>query len=185
MQLAPLLLKGDAASIEALYAVDYDRVPVDPLTFLTSTDYMGHFKCWPAWEDKIVQACDPQSRIIELILTGAQGLGKTTTAMFILAYKLYRLSCLRDPASFYGLARKSKITFGLYAVTMKQLEDTGFYTLRDMMIDQSPYFREVFKRTPYGKEHITWDNGDKVIKVVVGSGSLHAIGLSLFAVAAE
>jgi len=107
----------------------------------------------------------------------------TMIAMFILAYKIYRVSLLRDPAAFFGLQARSKIVFGLYALTKDQIEDVGFYVLRDMLIDQSPYFAELFPRSPYGKETISWPQ--RQVHVITGSGTLHAIGRNLFALAAD
>jgi len=180
-----LLEQGDKASVEALYSVDYVRRPVDPLTFMSHVDYMGHAgkDMWPAWRSHFERICRPNSRIHEAIFTGAMGIGKTMASMFILSYKIYRVSCLRDPASFFDLQLKSKIVFGLYALTKAQIADVGFYTLRDMLIDQSPYFAEVFPRSPYGKEAISWPQ--KHIHVITGSGQIHAVGQNLFAIAAD
>ena len=39
----PILAEsGDTAALEALYAVDYERIPPDPETFITHKDYCGH-----------------------------------------------------------------------------------------------------------------------------------------------
>ena len=183
---AEQVMSGETDTIEALYSVDYKRVPVDPTTFITHTDYLGHMRCWPAWKPIFVEVCSPFSGVRELILTGAQGLGKTTFAAgLVFAYKIHRLSCLRDPSRFYGLAPRTQIGFGLYAMTKKQIQRVGFYTLRDQILDGSPYFREVFPRSPHGKETIEWEHGETRILVETGSERIHAIGRSLFAVAAD
>jgi intein/homing endonuclease len=109
----------------------------------------------------------------------------TTAAMVMGAYKLTRLSHLRNPAVFYGLAPRTQIVFGLYMVTKKQLKNTGFYTLRDQIIDGMPYFRDVFQRSPYGKEHVEFDHKDKRFLISTSSKSWHVLGLSLFFVAAD
>jgi len=183
---AESVMAGDRATMEALYSVDYKRIPADPMTFLTHTDYMGHMRCWPAWVPIFQQVCKPFAGVRELILTGAQGLGKTTFATgFVLSYKIHRLSCMKDPARFYGLAPRTQITFGLYAMTKKQIQRVGFYVLKDQMIGLSPYFQEVFPRIPYGKETISWEQGETRILVETGSERIHAIGRGLFAVVAD
>ena len=178
---------SDSEALKALYAVDYDRVPPDIDTFLTHSDYMGGtgFGIYPGWTDVIRQACGPGTRISECILTGAQGRGKTSVAMAMMLFKLTRLSCLRNPSMFYGLAPRTQIVFGLYMVTKKQLANTGFYLIRDQLIDNMPYFKDVFPRSPFGKENVEFAHGDKRILISTSSKSWHVLGLSLFAVAAD
>lgn len=180
-------LVTDRAAFEALHAVDYDRIPPDIDTFLTSPDFMGGtgLKVYSGWPEVIKAACHPGTRVTECILTGAQGRGKTTAAMCMLAYKLVRLACMRDPSRFYELAPRTNIIFGLYMVTKRQLGDTGFYTLRDQIIDRMPFFQDVFPRIPYGQETIRWERGEKVFTVSTNSKAWHSLGTSLFAVAAD
>jgi hypothetical protein len=176
---------GNMAALEALYAVDYERIPPDPLTFLTHSDYCGHVgkELWAPWRPHFLKVCDPASGVYEVIATGAMGLGKTSWAMLVNAFKIGRLGHLRDPALFYGLPHKAKIVFGLYAITKNLVKQVGFYDLRDIIIDQSPFFRDVMPRLPFGKEFIRWPQ--KNIEVVTGSNELHAIGQNLFAVVAD
>lgn len=180
-------LLTDAEARKALYAIDYDGIPPDIDTFIDHPDYLGGtgFKVYPGWRPVIHAACRPGTRISECILTGAQGRGKTDIAMVMGAYKLVRLSKLRDPAGFYGLGPRTQIVFGLYMVTKKQLANTGFYTIRDKLIDNMPYFQDVFPRSPYGKEQVTFEHGDKRIVISTSSKSWHVLGMSLFFVAAD
>ena len=184
-QMVETLKTGDTAMLEALYAVDYERVPVEPDVFFSESDYAKHVgrDIYPAWWGHLMKVCDPAHGVYEAIFTGPIGSGKTFTAMCALAYKIYRLSCLRDPARFYGLAKKSQIVFGVYSLTLEHAEDVGFYKLRDQLVDESPYFREVFPRKPFGTDYIEWPQ--KSLKVVTGSGALHAIGKDLFAIAVD
>lgn len=113
--------------------------------------------------------------------TGAIGSGKTTVAAVELAYRLYMLSCLRDPASYYGLLPGSPIVFGLYSITKVQAADTGYLNLR-AYIDQSPYFQEVFPPDPKLETKADFfKTTGKRIEIISGSRSLHAIGRNLFA----
>lgn len=182
---ARLLGSADHATLEALYAVDYERIPPSPRTFLEHPDYCKHIgdELWPAWRPHFDAVNNPALSIYEADLTGAMGIGKTMWAMLVLAYKLCRIGHLRDPARFYGLAPGSKIAFGLYAITKDLIKEVGFYDLRDMIIDQSPFFRDVMPRLPFGKEKISWPT--KRLEVITGSNALHAIGKNLFAVVAD
>lgn len=182
----PYLAKSGATGhLDALYSVDYERRPVDPITFLDHSDYMGHVGCdlYAAWRPIFERINAHNSGIHEVIITGAMGIGKTTVAMATMAYGIYKVGLLRNPAEFYGLQRRSKIVFGLYALTKAQIHDVGFYDLRDKMLDQSPYFCEVFRRSPHGKESIHWPQ--KGIHVITGSGQLHAVGQNIHSLAAD
>lgn len=176
---------GDISKLEALYSVDYDRVPVEPDVFFTQPDYAGHIgrDVFRAWWGHLLKCADPANGIYEIIMTGPIGSGKSLIAMLLLAYKIYRLSCLRDPARYYGLSTKSQIVFGIYSLTLEHAEDVGFYKLRDQIVDKSPYFTEMFKRRPFGTDFIEWPQ--KAIKVITGSSSLHSIGKDLFGAALD
>lgn len=179
------IYSGDDSMLEALYAVDYDHKRVDPHTFFTHPDYMGHFKdeVYDAWWPHILRICDPNKPVFEAILTGSLGIGKSTVGSgLIMSYHLHRLLCLKDPASFFGLAKKSKIVLGLYSLDLKSAEDIGFYILRDQLLADSPFFNEVYRRNPYGVDEIKFPK-DIVIKT--GSQSLHIAGKNLFAIAVD
>jgi len=185
LDLVESLDKGDTSLLEALYAVDYEGVPVEPDIFFSESDYMGHIgrDIYKAWWGHLLKCADPANGIYEVILTGPIGNGKSFVAMLLMAYKIYRISKLRDPARFFGLAKKSQIVFGVYSLTLSHAEDVGFYKLRDQFIDESPYFKEVFPRRPYGTDTIEWPQ--KSLKVITGSSALHAIGKDLFAIAID
>ena len=103
----------------------------------------------------------------------------TTIAAIALAYKIYTLSCLRDPLKYYQLMSNTKIVFGIYSITLTQVHDTAFPKLK-MLLDSSPYFIEQFPRNKRLDSKIEFTK--KPIEVVAGSTSVHAIGKDLFSV---
>lgn len=110
--------------------------------------------------------------------TGGIGIGKTTVSCAALGYKIYYMSCMRDPSSYYGLLRDSMIVFGLYSITKRQVNDSGYFKLRGF-IDSSPYFRNIFPRNQRLDTKIMFDKLN--MQVLSGSTELHSIGLDLFA----
>ena len=178
------LLKGDQAAVEALYAVDYDHRRVDPETFFTHPDYMGHFwpEIYPAWQTHVLNICNPLNGIVEVILTGGIGLGKSTISCVVGTYFLHKVLCLKDPAKFYDLGKNSKIVFGLYSISLEAAEETGFYILRDQMLADSPFFNDVYPRKPQGVDVIKFP---KSVSVVVGSQAVHAAGRNLFFISVD
>jgi len=322
-------LEGDTAGLEALNSIDYDNNPLDPRTFFTHPDYLGHFstEVYEAWWPHIFKMSDPSHHVREIILTGSFGLGKccaagtyintnrgtlpieevkagdmvegftgqnevyevhnegdtevvtikateaclsarpnhrikvltqkgelewrqmrelyhlakeggvgalpkiprkyrkgagalqqdytsinsissgrahcydlstsgdhsyvsngfishntTIGAGMIVAYFLHRILCLKNPAKFYGLGKKSKIVFGIYSLSLESAEDAGFFVLRDQMLSESPFFTHVYRGKSYGDEEIVFP---KHICVKTGSKTLHAAGKNLFAICVD
>jgi len=130
------------ATAEALYkAQQYEfEVPVDPATFLDDPYFMGAKETlWPALREEILEACS--GRYIEAVFTGAIGTGKTTAALYILAYFLYRLMNLRNPHKVYGLDPASEIAFVMQSVTGGTAFTVDYMRFR-RMLEGSPWFRE-------------------------------------------
>jgi len=178
-------LGGDTAMLEALYSVDYDNKRVDPHTFFNHSDYLGHFKeeIYDNWWAPLLEMCDPSKGFFEIILTGSFGIGKTTIGSgLVMAYLVHKVLCLKDPARFFGLAKKSKIVFGIYSLSLESAEDAGFYVLRDQILADSPFFNEVYRRKPFGDDQIIFP---KSVVIKTGSRSLHAAGKNLFAICVD
>ncbi len=116
--------------------------------------------------------------------TGSIGSGKSTVSALALSYKLYLLSCLHDPATFYGLMSGSSILFGVYNV-FKYKADDNYSTLK-VFIEQSGYFVDYFPtmkmRRRSAKDGLFFDNS---VYVISGSTELHALGLNLFSLCVD
>ena len=110
--------------------------------------------------------------------TGAIGLGKSTAAAMELCYKLYRLSCLRTPAEYYGLMASSPVVMGVYNVFKYKADDN--YSLIKTFIEESPYFKKHFptKKMEDRKmaDGLHFQNN---VHLVTGANQLHAIGQNL------
>jgi len=176
---------GDTALIESLYSVDYDHKVVSPKVFFTNPDYMGHWKdeIFDAWWEHLLYIAEPQNGVSEVVFTGSFGTGKSTVGAGLLpSYYLHRVLCLKDPAAFYGLGKKSKIVFGIYSLDLKSAEDVGFYILRDQMIGESPFFNCLYQKSPYGTDELKFP---KSVVVMTGSQALHAAGKNIFFIAID
>lgn len=75
--------------------------------------------------------------------TGSIGSGKSSIAAVIYAYLIYRMSCLKSPATYYSLFEGSNIVFGVYSVTQSQAQHVGFGKLR-AILERAPYFQQQF-----------------------------------------
>ncbi|KKN96894.1 hypothetical protein LCGC14_0165380 [marine sediment metagenome] len=173
---------GKSVALDYLTQVDYERDPVEIQEFMQNDLYLGNFygSIWPRWRKEIAYICTPANKIYEVVFSGAIGVGKTTAAMIIMLYKIYRLSCLRRPAEFHGQFDESRITFGLYNATLK-LTDVGVESMRGLL-EKSPYFKEVFPFEAEGKDGFKFP---KNIHVMVGSQAFHVMGHHLFGIAID
>ena len=105
------------------------------------------------------------------------GSGKSTVADVCMAYILYKLLCLRDPAAYYKLTKGSRIALAFFNLGLDQAYSVGWSKLQSYL-KASPWFLEhgtVMGRTSYE----TYYPG-KDIRIVVGSKMEHFIGLDIF-----
>jgi hypothetical protein len=179
---------GSSPTHKALWELDYIRIPVSPEEFINSTYYLGKIsdKIYPVWKKEIPYVLDPKNQVFEWILTGSIGGGKTTVAQICQIYKLYFLSCLKDPYSFFNLMNTTLIVFMLFSLSLDKA-DLGVYYNFKAMLDQSPYFIDTFpsRKSPrsrgrgQGKEEreILFPKG---ITVLTGSQVQHALSFSVF-----
>ena len=110
-------------------------------------------------------------------LSGAIGLGKSTISTVGLAYVLYKLLCLKDPAAYYKLTRGSKVAIAIFNISLDQGFGVGFSKLQSMLM-KSPWFLE--HGTVSGLKNQTYYPG-KDIEILVGSKMEHFLGRDIFA----
>jgi hypothetical protein len=179
--LSDALVDGNAENAvhDVLWEIDFVRKPVTIEKFLTNVDYLGRTCSGlnDKWMEDLCKVFAPSSPVMEWILTGAIGIGKTTVAGAGLAYKLYYLSCLRNPAQYYGLLPDSHIVFGIYSITKRQVSDAGYFKLKSY-IDSSPYFKSEFPRSPRIDSKMVFTTHP--VSVIPGSQELHALGLDMY-----
>jgi hypothetical protein len=132
---------GRSKTLEGLSRLVYEREPVDVATFVTSKDYLNTPTFWPVWLKDLEEFFQQEHWLA--ILRGAIGSGKTTFADVALAYMIYQLSCLRDPAAAYGLLAGSTVALIMVSINLKQAQRVLFNRLK-VMLEASPYFRETF-----------------------------------------
>lgn len=167
---------------DVIWEIDYRRKPVSIETFIEDPYYLGQqcSELHDNWKNDLSTVFAPGSSYMEWVFTGGIGIGKTTIAMTALAYKIHQLSCLRNPARYYGLLSDSLIVFGIYSITKKQVADTGYFRLKGYL-DASPYFSHEFTRSKKIDSKVDFEptTGMK-LQVIPGSRQLHALGLDMF-----
>lgn len=129
--------------IAYLYNLDYKEIPVDIMTFISSSEFLGSMLgkgklVYKPWVDMLLDVMT-EDTILEVVLTGAIGTGKTYGSTIGIAYTMYRVMCLRDPWGYFGLADGGKMSVVFFNLT-KSLSDSGSYATLQNFILNSPWF---------------------------------------------
>ena len=173
--------EGDAYNVihDAIWEIDFIHKPVMPEVFFTDQKYFGRnfSKIYDKWMHDLCTVLHPNSGITEWLLTGGIGTGKTSMMGGALGYNIYYMSCMRNPAQYYGLMIDSFITFGIYSITKKQVTDSAYAKLRSYL-ESSPYFQQEFPHNLRLSSEIEFDKSN--VKIILGSREFHALGLDLY-----
>jgi len=175
--LGELVSSGTSKTYNDMRKVDYAREPVSPEVFFTQGNYLG-WMTRGMGEVALRDLCyvsEVKHRIYEVILKGAIGWGKTTFALCALLYRIYHLSCLRDPAVWAGLLPRSPIFYGLYSIYAYKADDN--YKRMQTMVDNTDYFKRCFPRNPRLKMGLDFPSNVSVR--TGGSSVLSALGDNL------
>jgi hypothetical protein len=140
--------QSDVAITQAMkdiWGSRYLRMPVSVREFITGKDYLNQTIGDSGVYPKIVEALEDlfTREYSEVVLAGSIGWGKSTFGTIAVAYDLYRLSCLRDPAVTYGMKTGSNMTFVNISVDKMQAQRVFFTDLYNL-IRSSWYFNRVF-----------------------------------------
>ena len=177
--------KGQSQALSNLWSIDYYEKPVPIYEFLTNDEYLGkslkdpegNLTIYDYWVDKLEKmfTYDEDNPIQEVALSGCIGSGKSTCAVIGMCYFLYRLLCLKSPASYYRLATSSTIALAFFNVTLNQSYGVGYAKLQKYC-QNSPWFLKHGK--VLGRTNPTYypDN----IDILVGSKNEHFIGHDIF-----
>ena len=178
--------KGDDKLFQKLKYQDYDEIPVDIETFLTDKNYLGNglidpegrFTVFPYWVETLKRIFPDNltTKYNTLILTGSIGIGKSFLAVLCMLYLLYRMLCLKDPYTYYGLQPIDKITFSFINVTIDAAKGVAWDKIQQLL-QSSPWF--MAHGTVSGRAEIVW-TPSKRIELVVGSNNNAIIGRALF-----
>ena len=157
--------------------------PVDIWTFAYHPNFLGSLfndngvsKIYPFWM-RLMDDLYPSpfyTRANEVLLSTGIGIGKSTiTCSVIATYEVYKLLCLKNPATYYGLLSNSVIVTALFSSTMDLVTGVNWPKMRDAMV-MSPWFRERLNINEQEPKLKSLDL-DKNVAVQIGSRTQHAI----------
>ena len=181
------LSTGDNSSYNALLQEDYDEVPVDIETFLRDPKYLGRgitseegkFMVFPYWVATLKNIFpDPlkPAKYNTVALTGGIGLGKSFVAVVILLYELYRMLCLKNPYTYFGVMESDLITFAVMNTTLEASKGVAWDKLQQLL-QSSEWFMN--HGTISGRDYQEW-MPPKGIELIAGSRVNHIRGKAIF-----
>lgn len=170
----------EAKNYQQVYDSLFEHPAVPVRQFVEAPEYLGNSvsDVHDSVIDELEVVFAEDSGITEWILGGSVGWGKTTSATIGLIYSLYKLSCIVDPAYFFGLLPGSKILLGIFNITLTRSATT--YENIKVWTDASPYFQKFCPRQIRPGDPIRFPS--KNLQVVQGSLQEHALGENLFGV---
>lgn len=176
---------GTSSTYENIWLQDYKEIPVDKYTFLTSSEYLGETNnngqsIYPAWMDMMLELEETKNQYFEIALTGATRTGKTTTAVADALYHLYRLMCLKDPQSYYGLKSITNISFFFFNITQALAKSVAFKEF-NTSVAHSEWFMKHGKMSK-SEVNPTYIPEGGLISIEYGSDAAHALGRATFCV---
>ena len=181
--------EGSSSTMDSILLEDYKEIPVDIETFIHDPYYLGRglmnaegkFTLFPYWEELLKRLYpDPLKPAVcnTLALTGAIGIGKSTEAVIIGLYELYRMLCLKDPAVYYGIMSTDVISFAVINITIDAAQGVAWSKLQNM-VQSSDWFMThgVLSRS----DEPEWrPNPKSNIELICGSQPRHFIGRALY-----
>lgn len=184
--------EGYSTLLEDLKYSDFEEVPVDIMTFISEDRYLGRGlysvdeftgerKCtvFPYWIEKLKEIFPDNitTRYNTIVLTGSIGLGKSFIAVICQLYLLYRMMCLKDPYTYYGLQPIDKITFSMLNVTLEAAQGVGWDKMQQLL-QSSEWFMERGNMNA-SRTNPQW-MPPKGIELIFGSSNRHVVGRALF-----
>ena len=176
--------KGYSQTLEQVYLIDFKEIPVSIDRFLKDPEYLGSTndngnQIYPGWWEVYNSVFDAQRDIYEVILSGATRIGKTSTAVSMMAYMTYLLMCYRNPQRYFGLKEVSRATIGFANLTKELAMSVAYREYHDTLL-KSPWFMKHGTKNNSATKPIFIPEGNQ-IEIVAASDAAHLLGMQLWA----
>lgn len=187
LEILQQLSTGDNSTYNELLYEDYNEIPVDIETFLRDRKYLGKgvtseegkFMVFPFWVKTLKQIFpDPlqPAHYNTVALTGGIGLGKSFVAVVIMLYELYRMLCLKNPYTYYGVMESDLITFAVMNTTLDASRGVAWDKLQQLL-QSSEWFLNHGELA--GRDYPEW-KPPKGIELIAGSRVNHVRGRAIY-----
>jgi hypothetical protein len=153
---------------------ELEITPVSIETFLDSPEYLGatDMVIWPEVREAIIainkdwwRGSQCRTSMVEAVLAGATGTGKTSISIITTMYHLHLLGCMRQPQTYFGLPRATSIVFPIMAANPNVTKKVVYMPLRKM-VEEVPWFSMHMRMDKQVESEIYFE--EKNIRVYVG-----------------
>lgn len=180
---------GTSSMYNSILLEDYREIPVDIKTFLHDKNYLGRalidaegrYSLFQYWEDLLTKIYpDPlkPATCNTLALTGAIGIGKSTEAVIIGLYELYRMMCLKNPSVYYGIMSTDTISFAVINITLDASRGVAWDKLQSMAQASDWFVSHGYMKGTVKPEW--FPNPEYKLDLICGSQPRHFIGKALY-----
>lgn len=184
MILQEIIDSGDSYTLEKLWLADFKEVPVSISQFLCDPRYLGGSNrngeaVYPFWKQTMKDIFAEGNKYSEIVLSGATRIGKSSTAVSIMAYMLYRLMIYRNPHEYFKKKAVSKFTLAFANLTRDLASGVAFHEFQTTL-KTSPWFNEHGRFTNSAVNYVYIPEGE-AIDIIPASDSAHVLGMQLWA----
>lgn len=171
-----LSMYGASETLDRIYLVDFKEVPVSIDRFLCDPEYLGATndcgrQIYPGWWEAYHAVFDAQRDVYEVILSGATRIGKTSSAVSMMAYMTYLIMCYRNPQRYFGLKEVSRATIAFANLTKELALAVAFREYNDTLL-MSPWFNRHGKFTQSDTKPVFIPEGNQIEISAASSGSM-------------
>lgn len=175
---------GYSYTLEQVWLADFKEIPVSIDQFLDDPYYLGGTNdygknVYPFWRQTFNNIFSAGNKYNEIIFSGATRIGKTSSAITVMAYMLYRLMLYRDPHKYFQKKAISKFTLGFANLTKELALGVGYREFNDTL-KEVPWFMDHGSVTRSDRNFFYLPEGDK-IEIISASDSAHLLGKQLWA----
>lgn len=176
--LEELAESGYSSTYENIWLTDFKSVPVDIDTFVCDPYYLGSVNrngdaVYPFWRKTLREIFSAGNKYNEIILSGATRIGKSSTAIIIMAYMLYRLMMYRNPHTYFQKKEISKFSVVFANLTKDLALGVAYREFQDTL-KASPFFNDhgSFTRSDRNFYYVPEGNNIEIIAVSDGAQAL-------------
>lgn len=182
--LIEMSIHGYSQTLEELWLADFKEVPVSIDEFICNPYYLGESNnngasVYPFWRDMLRDLFGHGNRYNEICLSGGTRIGKSSTAVTIMAYMLYRLMIYRNPHQYFHKKPVSRFTIAFANLTKDLAEGVAFHEF-NTTLQASGWFNDHGSFNKSVQNPIFIPEGNK-IDIVPASDAAHILGMQVWA----